>query len=118
MHGLPADFDPGMFVGHELIQVSFTVNTVHLCFDGDIAITMESSFTLRPGPAAETMTQSLPVEWSPIMVLLGRRVHSARATAEGMLVLEFEGGGMLSCLDDSKEYESYHIRIGDREIAV
>ena len=29
MYGLPPDFDASVFVGTELIQVSFSANTVH-----------------------------------------------------------------------------------------
>lgn len=47
MYGLPSDFDASIFVGRELQQVSFTVNTVHLTFDGDVAITLESSFVFQ-----------------------------------------------------------------------
>jgi hypothetical protein len=32
--------------------------------------------------------------------------------------LQFEGGGALTCLDDSKEYESYHLHLRGREIIV
>jgi hypothetical protein len=117
VHGLPADFDPKVFVGRELQQISFTVNTIHLTFDGEVAITLEGSFLLRAGPAAETTKHTVPVTDSSLMSLVGKRILEARREGS-TLALEYEGGGLLACLDDSREYESYHLRIGDEEIAV
>jgi hypothetical protein len=118
MYGLPPDFDASIFVGRELVQVSFTTNTIHLAFDGDIAITVESSFVLRLGNWTEPVTEAPPVHSSSLMALVGHRVRSARAATDGTLTLHFEGDGTLACLDDSKDYESYHIQAPDREIVV
>jgi hypothetical protein len=118
MYGLPADFDASIFIGRELVQVSFTTNTVHLVFDGDIAITVESSFVLQHSPGTEAVKQAPPVESSSLMALVGRQVRSAHADTDGTLTLRFDGGGTLACLDDSKDYESYHIRLLGKEIVV
>lgn len=118
MYGLPEDFDVSIFVGRELVQVSFTTNTVHLAFGGDVAITTETSFVLRLSGWTEEARQELPVESSNLMALIGHRVRLANAATDGTLTLHFEGGGILTFVDDSKEYESYHIHTPDREIVV
>ena len=109
MYGLPVDFDASIFVGRELAQVTFTENTVHLTFDGDLAITVESSFILKLGAQAEAIKQAPPLKSSNLMTLVGSKIRLAEATRDGTLTLHFERGETLAFLDDSKEYESYHI---------
>ena len=118
MYGLPIDFEPRAFVGQELVQVSFTINTVHLIFDKDTTITIESTYAVGLSPDTAAMKQSPPVKSSNLMALLGRKVTEANATVEGTLTLVFEGHEHLWCFDDSEQYESYHIRIQEREIIV
>lgn len=118
MYGLPPDFDATLFIGSELQQISFTVNTVYLTFDKDISITLESSFSFQSDRNSETERHVPPVRISAVMSLVGRQICSASATRDGTLVLEFTGGGVLTCIDDSKEYESYRICLYDKEIIV
>ena len=116
MYGLPAGFDASGFVNRELVEVCFTVNTVHLAFDDDASITLESAFALRSHQGAERQTP--PIKASRLMGLIGQRVRSSHAHPDGTLTLEFEEGDALDCLDDSKEYESYKIRVDGREFIV
>jgi hypothetical protein len=118
MYGLPVDFDASIFHGRECCQISFTENTVYITFDEDLAITLESSFAFCLSAGTEAVVQAPPVESSSLMALLGKRVRHASATLQGTLTLDFEGGATLVCLDDSKEYESYHIWSSGKEIIV
>lgn len=118
MYGLPPDFDPSIFIGRELQQVSFTVNTIHLAFDGEIGITLESTFEIQTDAKSEPVRQAPPVQVSTLMSLIGRQVCAARSDGNGALMIEYEGGGRLTFIDDSREYESYHIWIRGKEIIV
>jgi len=118
MYGLPADFDASVFVGRELEQVCFSVNTIRFDFDGDIAITATSSIVLTLSAGTEPEQQAPPVVASRVMALVGRKVRSAQSHTDGTLRLCFEGGGSLTYRDDMKSYESYYIRIADKEIVV
>ena len=118
MYGLPSDFDASVFIGRELQMVAFTVNTVHLSFDGEVELTIETSFDVQLDDTSEAVRQAPPVQTSSLMSLVGRTIRSARAHSDGTLMLDFSGGGTLTCIDDSKEYESYHIRVHGREIDV
>lgn len=118
MYGLPPDFDSSVFIARELQQVSFTANTVHLAFDADIAITLESFFMFQLDKKTAAVKQAPPVQVSSLMSLIGHKVCAASAVRDGTLILEFTGGGTFTCIDDSKEYESYHIWIRGREIVV
>ena len=116
MYGLPEDFDGSIFVGLELVEVSFTVNTVHLAFDADVSITIGSRFILHVGGAREE--HAVPAKSSNITALIGRSVRLVDANPDGTLRLQFDGGDALTCLDDSKVYESYQIHFPGREIIV
>jgi hypothetical protein len=118
MYGLPKDFDASIFVGHELTQICFTANTIDFAFGDDIAITLTSSFKHSSATNDWEHTESVPVSSSTLMRLIGKRVTSADAVKDGTLTLSFETKERLTFLDDSRDYESYSIRIGEKEIIV
>lgn len=118
MHGFPSELDPAVFCGRELQLVSFTSNTVHLSFDGDASITVESTFLYQLDGASAMVQQIPPIAASALMALVGRKVSAATSSIDGNLRLQFEGGGLFTCLDDSKDYESYHVRVDGKEFHV
>ena len=89
MYGLLKDFDANPFRGQELIKISFTSNTIDFIFGGEISITLESSFIFRDRNGKEEKTK-VPVLSSEIMRLIGKKIESARAGANGALELVFD----------------------------
>lgn len=118
MYGLPATFDASVLVGKELDEVCFTVNTITFSFKEDVLITVMGSFIHRDKQSTTINKQSVPVSSSSLMSLVGKAVQLAEARQDGTLSLHFEAGHTLVLLDDSQEYESYIIRIGDEETIV
>jgi hypothetical protein len=118
MYGLPRNFDASVFVGQELSLVSFSANTINLVFDDQHSITMESSFAYTTSANTAEIEQAIPGISSGVMGLLGKTVVRAESHENGLLVLSFEGGGVITCRDDSDDYESYHICIGEKQIDV
>jgi len=118
MYGLPKGFDASEFVGQELVQICFTANTISLAFDGDVLVTLLSSFGYSTTSNEVNRRETVPVSSSDLMHLIGKSVRSASAEPDGTLTLVFQDGATFTCLDDSREYESYSIHIGDREIIV
>ena len=116
MYGLPHGFDASVFVGRTLEHVTFTTNTVHFGFDGNVAITLFSSF--QHGWLGTVSEEKVPVQSSGVMSMLGQVVRLAEGRPDGTLKLQFEGGEALICRDDSGHYESYQLQLGDREIVV
>jgi len=116
VYGLPDDFDGSVFVGLELVEISFTANTVHLAFDADVSITIGSRFILHVGGTREE--HDVPVKTSSLTALIGRSVRLVDANPDGTLRLQFDGGDALTCVDDSKVYESYQIHFAGREIII
>jgi len=119
MYGLPSDFDVSAFIGIELVQISFSANTIHLVFEPDVQVTIESSFVVQAGPDLPPLKDSPPLKSSNMMTLISQRVRSASSSAiDGSLTLHFEGGGFILFIDDSENYESYKIVIQGKEIIV
>jgi hypothetical protein len=118
MYGLSATFDASVFVGKELIEVCFSVNTISFSFERDVLITVMGSFIHRDKQSTSVNKQSVPVSTSSLMNLAGKKVQIAEARQDGTLTLHFENGHSLILLDDSQAYEAYIIRIGDKETIV
>lgn len=117
MYGLPTEFDASRFARLTLEQVSFTVNTIHLSFSENVSITIESSYEFLDWNG-DARRQTVPVNDSRLMQLLGKSVESARASNDGTLILCFGNGQTLTCYDDTPMYEAYIIRFGVEEIIV
>jgi len=118
MYGLLANFDVSAFVKKELTLVSFSVNTINLSFEEDVSITILGSFMYSPDLPTSESKQTIPVSSSNLMRLIGKVVCFAERRDDGGLTLHFDNGHILVILDDSREYESYSVRIGDKEIVV
>ncbi len=116
MYGLPDTFDATIFVGQTLLQVTFSENTVQLLFDGGTSVTIMSSFDVRTGESSEE--QAIPVRSSSAMSLVGHAVTSAEGKRDGTLTLTLSGDTSITVHDDSEEYESYVIKVGDQEVYV
>jgi hypothetical protein len=120
VYGSPKDFDGSMFFGRTVGLVSFSVNTIHITFDGDISITLQSSFEHRLGAEGTEQddVQQVPVKESRLMQLAGRTVERVEANVDGTLTLHFNGGHVLRCFDDSLQYECYRITHGKEVLYV
>jgi hypothetical protein len=119
MYGLPEDFDGAFFVGRSLELVCFSENQVSLRFGGDISITIESSFSHQQDSSESSgQVVNVPVSESDLMQLLGQSVAEVSASRDGTLVLTFTNGHVFKCFDDSRQFESYHIKRGAIEIHV
>jgi len=118
MYGLSANIDVSVFIAKELTLVSFTANTINMFFEDDVSITVIGSFIYKYDTSNIVKKQSIPVSSSNLMCLIGKVVQFAERGTDGSLVLHFDNCHILTVLDDSQEYESYRIRIGDKEIFV
>jgi len=118
MYGLPVTFDASVFVGVQLMQVSFSANTVNLVFEPEIVVSIEAAFVVSAGAGLQPVKYSPPVQSSDLMTLIGEHVVAATGNADGTLVLEFDNGGKIVCLDDSLDYESYKIRANGLDLVV
>jgi hypothetical protein len=118
MHGLPADFNAQVFVGHELTYVTFGQYLVAFGFGDELRVNLTSSFVLQ-GTRYDVMEGPRPpLEAAGVISLIGLKVSLAAGRTDGTLTLTFENGWVLQFLDDYPNYESYIIKIGAQEIIV
>jgi len=119
MYGLPKGFDASRFVGGVLEHVSFSVNTLHLTFNDEVSITVESCFNHSlHGSTDQSERAYVPVRESKLMQLIGVSVESAEGSPDGTLTLRFTNGQAFTCYDDTPQYEAYRMYFGKEEIIV
>ena len=119
MYGLPKSFDPASLLGRCLEQICINQNQLWLRFDAEVSICVESAFLYKDHLSPErTEFNEIPVRYSGIMKLLGENVVRAVSDDNSTLTLGFGNGDVFQCFDNSKQYESYKIVLGDRTIVV
>lgn len=115
MYGLTTNFDVSAFIEKELTIISFTANTINMLFEEDVSITVMGSFIHNYNKSDSAKKQCVPVSSSSLMRLIGKVVQLAERGTDGSLVLHFDNSHILTLLDDSLEYESYSVRIDNKE---
>lgn len=118
MYGLPKDFDVAVLVERKLDLLCFTANTISFTFDGNAQITIMGAFIYRQNDHEIADKQIVPLSTSNLMGLIGKKVCRAASCQDGTLTLHFDNRHILTILDDSQQYESYTIRLGDKDIIV
>lgn len=112
MYGLPKDINLAFFCGKTLLQACFGAHDFIMNLDGGISLTVTSSIgcIISEGEIRkfEEFRHAAPM----LLALVGRVILSAKGDEAGTLTLRFDGGGIISIYDDSKEYESYIINNG------
>ena len=118
MYGLPPDVDFSFFTGKTLLQICIGAHDLILNFDGSIAVTVVSSINCTtPGGQHQTY-ENFQQAAAFAANLVNKVVVTAHGDPAGTLTLEFHGGDRLSIFDDSKHYESYTVKAGNRMIVV
>lgn len=118
MYGLPEDFTGTFLVGRVLEQICFSQNQICLHFDSNVSITIESAFSHDYGREAHSTIIYIPALQSDLMQFLGFSISEVFGKKDGTLCLVFENGQTFKCFDTSPQFESYHIKHGERVIIV
>jgi hypothetical protein len=118
MYKVPADLDLRAFDGTTLEQVVIGSHQIVFHFDPQGSIAIEGTWELRDQHGAVIDRSLEPSEREAYRVhsCLGRRVLSARVESSSSIVLTFDSGHVLRVMDDSDQYESFHIQPGDIHI--
>jgi hypothetical protein len=112
MHGLPADLDLSFLVGPTLLQVCIGENEVILRFDGDVSITIESTFVVRDEGGCETAFECARAAASALVEFLADSITEVLGQRSGTLRLTFSRGGVVEIYDSFEDFESYQIQHG------
>jgi hypothetical protein len=118
MYGLPHDFDGSFLIGKELESICFNSNQVVFGFTDAIKIISGSTFSFGKRDSTDNVElASVPVSSSSSMQLIGAVVNDVKWSGDGSFILHFERG-ILSFMDDSREYESYEIHHQGKVVVV
>lgn len=122
MYGLPEGLDLSFFVGKALGDIRFAVSNIHFAFQGNIWITLLSSFQHQQKADVDDnrigVMQSLPVTHTTLMSLLELTVTEVHGDEKGTLSLIFSDGQVLRLFDDNTAYEAYSFSDGEHEYFV
>ncbi len=118
MYSLSISEDLSSLLGANLLQVCTGINEVILNFDKDIRLTVLSDFTVEYTKKKSIRYKEPIVGAVALLQLLHDSITLAQATTEGDLRVEFASGDAIIVHDTSKEYESFLIRMGKKEIVV
>ncbi len=112
MYGLPAELDLNFLVGPILLQVCIGENEVILNFDGEISITIESSFLVRDPNGLEIVFEDSQSAAGSLVKLISDAIAKVHGQSDGTLRLWFTRGDILEIYDSFESYESYQIQHG------
>jgi hypothetical protein len=118
MYGLPKNIDLRFLIGKELLSISVAPNEVILRFDDYLTINITSECDYQPSVGEILRIENYPASASLICRLLCSTITEVKGDEDGTLSVKFSNGDMLTICDDSKQYESYQIKHGDKLIVV
>ena len=116
MYGIPKTTDFSFLLGKMVEQVCLGQNQTQIHLD-DANISIECRHVLFVAEGSrEIVWDEFPSEG--ISKLLGQTLSGVTIRDSGALEFTFSQGDRLSLFGDSKQYESFQINCGDREIIV
>jgi len=116
MYGFPSQTVLSKFNGKCLIAITLSANTISFSFDDNMSITCEKEFKLC-NTNREPIDIYIPLENASISNLLQQSVSNIIKDTDMLLYIQFSNGSKLILEDDDK-YESFHFKIGNKEIHV
>jgi len=126
MYGVPEQLDLTPFIGTTLDYIGVAKYQVHFVFGGDPwteknrGVTTQGYWEMRDSQSVviDKATENDDREAFRIHRLLSHRVTEIKVSPPESFTLVFDNGWMLTFVDDSSQYESCHIQVGDREIHI
>jgi|GEM_PF-2125241 len=114
MNGLPPEVDLSPLQGREVIQLCFGLHDFEIRFDKDARIMVEGDSIFR---RSGTRPKRIRKYWrfaSELSVVLGYTVSTVSRRDDGGLLLQFSNRIELQLLNDSENYESFHLYLNGR----
>lgn len=118
MYGLSKDVDLSFLKGMKLTCFSIAYQWVSLIFGDDIKITIESKFEIVESDKKFLADEPLCEAAGYLPNFLEKEIVDFEPNENGMLVLRFDNGGVITLTDDSEQFESYQIYYGKEIIVV
>ena len=104
-----------VLVGKEVELLCFAQYIIYIHLDGDILLTAEAGFEHTHEDTKEVYSGESPMCCSGLMAVLECSVVSASIDENGHLCLAFSNADRLIIFKETG-YDSYRLKIGDREL--
>lgn len=120
MNGLKKEIDLSFLNGRELVQIAIGLYHISFRFDEEVAISVEGEFRYFDGQSEcvwKSEASAAQIAGRTVS-LLGATIRNFESHEDGTLTLAFSNGQRLTIVDNSKQYESYHITLPGRTIVV
>jgi len=126
MYGVPKQLDLTPFIGTTLDYIGVGKYQIQFVFAGDPwiekhrVVTAEGYWEMRDPQSVviDKATENDDRDAFRIHRLLSHRVTEVKVSPPESFTFVFDNGWTLTLVDDSSEYESCHIYIGDSEIHI
>lgn len=107
MYGFPPSHAFAALIDQKLTQLRVGVYQIQLVFDGDLTLSIQSTFTHSVAPPSDPAEDfSFPRSGSTLTSLLGSKVTSAITSPPESLTIAFSNGESLTVYDDDPHYEA------------
>lgn len=118
MYKIPDDFNPISIKNEAITQIAFGINFITL-FHSNGFMQFSGRFSFQHNSQKYEYEEVYPVQNDyGLLVLLEKKIVQVKINNErNALTLEFEGGIIIELIG-SNDYESYTLKIDDREILV
>jgi len=126
MYGVPEDLDLAPFVGTTLDYISLSSGQIQFIFSGNpwteknCVVAVEGYWEMRDGQSVviDKATENDDRDAFRIHRLLSRTVTETKVNSPESFSLVFDNAWTLTFVDDSDQYESCHVYVGDSEIHI
>ena len=126
MYGVPAQLDLAPFVGATLDNIGLAKCQIQFIFGGDLwtgkkcVVAVEGYWEMRNAQSVLIDKAIPPDERDAYRIhsLLSRTVTDAKVNPPESFTLVFDNGWTLTFVDDSPQYESCHVYVGESEIHI
>jgi hypothetical protein len=118
MYGVTEQLDLSKFAGATLETITIGRHQISFDFDSQASLVSEGRWYLV-GPDGSVVDQSMDLahrDFYRVHVCVGKRVVAAVPEPPKAIALTFETGYVLRLVDDSEQYESFHIQPDDIHI--
>lgn len=117
MHKLTGSYDFSFLVSKELIQLCIGFNQVIMRFNGEISISVETPIRYFDSSGKKYIYEDNKLIGSEFVSLLGENISSVHFGSR-VLKLLFDNDEIIELFEDEEAFESFHITIGGKVIAI
>jgi hypothetical protein len=117
VHGIPAGADFSPLLNKSLEQVCIGLHEAIFRFEDEMLLSISCSFELTVGDQSWRGKEYVAAA-TAFSHLLGVAINNVKIMSSKQLCLEFGNGAVLVINDSEDHYESFHVQMADKFVAV